>query len=177
MLHQPCKPKHTIIERGRLVFRKDKKSPRIHLPDFDSPKFWPAYREALYHGRRTTPSPAAQKKIQDWGRISDALARGLAAARRRRGATDITLDWLRERVRSNDCRCEITGIRFFSKASRSTKNPYAPSIDRVDCTKGYTQDNVRVVLFAVNVMLMDWGTDVLDHIVSSYQRFRAAARR
>jgi hypothetical protein len=49
--------------------------------------------------------------------------------------------------------CEITGIAFdFNKNSKYSKNPYAPSIDRIDCSKGYLKSNVRMVLWQVNLM-------------------------
>lgn len=47
--------------------------------------------------------------------------------------------------------CALTGMPFFS----SEKTPGvvgwdSPSIDRLDFSKGYTADNIRVVLFCVN---------------------------
>ncbi|HYA74262.1 MAG TPA: hypothetical protein VEF36_14015, partial [Roseiarcus sp.] len=41
--------------------------------------------------------------------------------------------------------------------------------DRIDTKGGYTKSNVRIVCFAVNVMLMDWGTQVLDRVLSHYR--------
>lgn len=51
-------------------------------------------------------------------------------------------------------KCQLTGLMFDFKPSEKTfRNPYAPSLDRIDSHKGYTKDNVRVVLTAVNEAL------------------------
>jgi hypothetical protein len=64
---------------------------------------------------------------------------------------DVTVEWIEEKLR--DGVCEVTGIPFdFGKHSTYSKNPFAPSIDRKDSTKGYTKDNVRIVLWQVNLM-------------------------
>jgi len=50
-------------------------------------------------------------------------------------------------------RCEVTGIPFDMSSPVGTfKNPYSPSIDRIDNKKGYTKTNTRIVLWQVNLM-------------------------
>jgi hypothetical protein len=64
---------------------------------------------------------------------------------------DITADWIESRISLGNC--EVTGIPFdFSQHPVYSKNPYSPSIDRVDSTKDYTKDNVRFVIWQVNMM-------------------------
>lgn len=65
---------------------------------------------------------------------------------------DITRDFIESKIRTGHC--EVTGLPFDMKpmGSASKKNPYAPSLDRIDNSKGYTVDNVRIVLWAVNLM-------------------------
>lgn len=50
--------------------------------------------------------------------------------------------------------CSLTGLPFINSAAQeagtSGGRPYSPSIDRISPLKGYTQDNCRWVLFAVN---------------------------
>jgi hypothetical protein len=53
--------------------------------------------------------------------------------------------------------------------ARTKISPYAPSLDRIDCRKGYTKDNVRIVVYALNVMLMDWGEVVFSRVAASYR--------
>jgi hypothetical protein len=50
-------------------------------------------------------------------------------------------------------KCEVTGLPFdFTSPGDSRKNPFAPSIDRIDNSLGYTKNNVRIVLWSVNLM-------------------------
>ena len=51
--------------------------------------------------------------------------------------------------------CELTGIPFATSGARS---PYSPSIDRRDPKLGYTKENCRFVLWAINAFKTD-GTD------------------
>lgn len=49
--------------------------------------------------------------------------------------------------------CEVTGIPFLlnHRSERVTqRNQFAPSLDRIDSRKGYTTDNVQVVVWIYN---------------------------
>lgn len=48
--------------------------------------------------------------------------------------------------------CPVTGYRFIldSNGDRS-KNPFAPSLDRIDIAKPYTDTNARLVIWAYNM--------------------------
>lgn len=48
--------------------------------------------------------------------------------------------------------CPVTGYRFIldSDGDRS-KNPFAPSLDRIDTSKPYTDTNARLVIWAYNM--------------------------
>jgi hypothetical protein len=63
-------------------------------------------------------------------------------------------------------RCEVSGIPFIYEQENKkwSKNPWAPSIDRIDSSEGYYIENCRVVCIAVNVALNEWGDDVLKKI-------------
>lgn len=55
--------------------------------------------------------------------------------------------------------CEVTGLPF-SKLD-GTANPWAPSLDRRDSSRGYTTDNVQVVCAAYNYAKSEWSAGVL----------------
>lgn len=57
-----------------------------------------------------------------------------------------------------DTSCRDSGLKKFER------NPYAPSIDRIDSTKGYFLENCRLVSIAVNYALGTWGDSVLKTI-------------
>lgn len=51
-------------------------------------------------------------------------------------------------------KCAITGypFRLGTTGSNKCKNPFNPSPDRIDNTKGYSKDNVQWVVFIYNTM-------------------------
>lgn len=50
-------------------------------------------------------------------------------------------------------KCEVTGIAFdFNSPTSTAKNPYSPSIDRIDSSVGYIKENVRIVIWQYNLM-------------------------
>lgn len=53
-------------------------------------------------------------------------------------------------------RCEVSGIPFVMDEKRS---PFAPSIDRIDCSIGYDPGNIRIVCHVANVAMNTWGID------------------
>lgn len=74
--------------------------------------------------------------------------------------------------------CEVSGLPFnleFSEAHK--RRPYAPSIDRVDCAKGYYKENCRLVCTSVNLAMNDFGEDILWEIACSMMMRRTKQRR
>jgi hypothetical protein len=59
--------------------------------------------------------------------------------------------------------CEATGLPFDMAPGpdKHHANPWAPSLDRRDSSKGYTQSNVQVVVSAYNYAKQEWSADVL----------------
>jgi len=54
-------------------------------------------------------------------------------------------------------RCALTGLPL--RWTQATHDPWAPSLDRRDNSKGYTLDNVRVVAYRVNLMRREMTDD------------------
>lgn len=61
--------------------------------------------------------------------------------------------------------CEITGEPFDMSPGRKFNSP---SLDRIDPARGYTIDNVRVVLNLVNAAMGDWGESVLRKVMEKW---------
>lgn len=70
-------------------------------------------------------------------------------------AFDLDADWCRAQYTG---RCALTGLEFSYEGIKRGPKMRAPSVDRLDSTKGYTKDNCRIVIFAVNA-LKHSGTD------------------
>lgn len=76
--------------------------------------------------------------------------------------------WILKRLARIGYSCELSGIAFSARRPReSHKRPWMPSLDRIDCTKGYTEDNVRIVCVAVNTLLQDWGDSVFHDLIKA----------
>ena len=77
----------------------------------------------------------------------------------------LTADEFIEIFYAQDGKCAVSGI-YFAKGKDVNWRcmPYYPSLDRISSSKGYSKDNVRFVLTAVNIALSDWGDAVLKDI-------------
>lgn len=58
--------------------------------------------------------------------------------------------------------CELSGIPFeLDPHATASRRPFAPSIDRIESSKGYDRHNVRVICVAANLALNEWGDETL----------------
>lgn len=70
-------------------------------------------------------------------------------------------------------RCSITGMPFsLFKPEGAHRRPYAPSVDRIDASKPYTDGNTRLVCVCVNYALNEWGEKVLRQMALGYLQSR-----
>lgn len=142
-VRRDSKCKHCVKEHNRKRYAEN---PEYGIKRKERAK---AYRE----------NPSKVDALRENGRKFYASVRGRAktlfkSAQRRSKQYedfDVTAEWIEEKLIVGVC--EITGRSFdFSPHPKYCKNPFAPSIDRKDSTKGYTRDNVRIVLWQVNLM-------------------------
>lgn len=74
---------------------------------------------------------------------------------------DFSSTWLEEKILQGVC--EVTGIPFdLSTQSTDTvhaKNPWVPSIDRIDSGGFYTKGNVQLVVYMYNVCKAEFSHD------------------
>jgi hypothetical protein len=65
---------------------------------------------------------------------------------------NLTPEWIQERLEAGFC--QATGLPIELSSEEPFKGghfrPWTPSLDRTDCTKGYTMDNVKVVCWMYN---------------------------
>lgn len=86
-----------------------------------------------------------------------------AAKRARAAGLCFSLSWEPIAQAIATGRCAATGLPFDLEPGpdRHHANPWAPSLDRRDSSKGYTHDNVQVVCAAYNYAKSEWSEDVL----------------
>ena len=68
-------------------------------------------------------------------------------ARKREIPYDLTAEWAAARWTG---RCENTGIPFI--LGDGIRGVFSPSLDQIEASKGYTKDNCRFILWAINSM-------------------------
>ena len=58
-------------------------------------------------------------------------------------------------------RCAITGLKFSNEkiGAGKAKRVFAPSVDRIDPAEGYSLENCRLVMVAVNFAMNSWGEE------------------
>lgn len=71
---------------------------------------------------------------------------------------DLTLDFMIKKVLCGVC--EVTGIPFELGLSKEQHTKaFSPSVDRIIPGGGYTQDNVRVVVYIYNIARSDFAEE------------------
>lgn len=75
-------------------------------------------------------------------------------------------------------RCAVTGIPFdYKRLDGHTKRPWAPSLDRIEASDGYTVANCRIVCVVANLAMNTWGEGVFRQMLEHYQALHPATPR
>ncbi len=108
---------------------------------------------------------------------SELFTRTKVAARKKDRECNLTLRYIRHLAATTKGCCAVTGKQFSLVSVKGAyRRPFAPSVDRIDCSKGYVVGNVRIVCVAVNVALSDWGDGVLYELAKSMSDKYATGR-
>ena len=82
---------------------------------------------------------------------------------------DLTKEFVENLYEKQGGKCALTGLVFSDeKYNNCRRRPFAPSLDRIDSKRGYTQDNVRFVCSMVNTALGEFGDILFDKMCRSY---------
>ena len=66
-------------------------------------------------------------------------------------------------------KCSVTGLPFDMQMGKGKKrNPYRPSVDRIDPSKGYVKRNIQIILVLVNTMKMDYPDHILHPVIRAW---------
>lgn len=80
---------------------------------------------------------------------------------------DISREWLMNKFAAN--KCEWSGIEF-----NLENMDLLPSVDRLDPTKGYTEDNCRVILHCLNAFKGQMPTEECEKIMAIVMEAKSA---
>lgn len=88
-------------------------------------------------------------------------ARSRAVSRSANGRPcSLTTEQVIALAEATDGQCPVSGLTF-SDAIYGRRRPFIPSLDRIDCDKGYTVANCRFVCVLVNYAMSDFGEGAL----------------
>ena len=87
-------------------------------------------------------------------------------ARRKGYECDIDYKYMLWLLDQQSGRCAITGVVLESSAAntKTYSNPWTISVDRIDNTRGYTKDNVRLVTYMYNTCKGQWTDEQVVHM-------------
>lgn len=156
----------------------------VKLPDIMPMQRGLAAQEEIRHSWAYQPPSAASLRAglrplraggKAWIRPLYQAAR--KNARARGIAFELEMDDIEAMVRRSGGRCEVTGVTLSTDrgtlpAGRRMRRPWAPSIDRMDSSKGYAPGNCRIVCCAANYAMSQWGEDVLLEMAKAMARKR-----
>jgi len=102
-------------------------------------------------------------------RIKQMLQSAEKRARKINVIFDLDFNYLITLYQSQHGKCAVTGLNFvLEKQGNYSRRPFAPSLDRINNSEGYTKDNVRLVCTIVNLSLSEFGDKVFDQMCESY---------
>jgi len=124
--------------------------------------------------------PCSTQRVSDYrstwpGRGAELFRRARDRAKKIGYRFDLDKKWILDQIEKNDYRCSATDIQMYAD-TRGTglgfANRYCASLDRIDSTKGYTKDNVRVVCNRINIALGDLTDKQFEEFALGFLRKR-----
>jgi len=108
------------------------------------------------------------------GKLYDLLSAAQTRAKKNNLEFDLDLDFLIELCENQNGKCKLTNIDFTFNLREGNLhfNPFNPSIDKINHTKGYTKDNIRLVCVIVNLSLNQFGEEVFKKMCNSYVEYQ-----
>ena len=112
----------------------------------------------------------------DWKSVAIAVhKRHRTSARERNIPFNLEVEQVFILMHSTGFCCAVSGVPF-SKQTEVTgwRDPWAPSIDRIEGRQGYVPDNIRIVSLIANTAMNSWGYDTLLRLARGVVRNSSA---
>ncbi len=114
-------------------------------------------------------NPERSREISRASRLANRASNLISDAKKRSKQKNLPydLDSYREQLQTRIEKgfCELTGLPF--KTTGGARDWNSPSLDRVIPEEGYVIENVRVILFGVNVMMLTWGLETTMKMIEA----------
>jgi hypothetical protein len=153
------KHKSYFIKKGKEKYKKN----LLENPQYNKNRY--IDNKEAYLKRKDTSYRSVR------GRVYSLLESAKCRSKKKNLKIDIDLDFLLEMYEKQNGRCCLTDIEFKLERNKNKERfytPYAPSLDKIDSSKGYTRDNVRLVLVIVNLALNRFGDKVFEEISTAF---------
>lgn len=124
-----------------------------------------------YRSEPTEAEIAAAKKM---------LVNATGRTKKKGMESSIDVDTIIDMLRRQSFRCAVTLLPFdleWRKKSGAARNAFAPSLDRIDNSLGYSRENCRIVLSAVNYAMNEWGLETYIAIADAASRHGMRTRQ
>ena len=130
----------------------------------------------LYRSRPDVQAMLAESRASYKQRVdarSHMLFESARSRAKKRGLKfDLTEEWVLHRVRLGYCQETRIPFDMGKPPEGCNYNPYSPSIDQIRPGQGYTRNNCRLVITALNTALGRWGDDTYETVATAWLRAR-----
>ena len=133
---------------------------------YNSDKGYKEKRIQRLIGYGTTYNDKMKSRSRDWYNTSRGRAKSLMKGILKRYANyqdeepDFDYTYLQELIERGYC--EVSGLPFaLGSVGDGHKRAFSPSVDRIDNSRGYSKDNIRMVIWQVNLMKGELSDELL----------------
>lgn len=123
-------------------------------------------KRKYWRERQSKMSEKYSQMAKDWRKIPKNRLKQLLKVKSRGGSRqNLDFEKCLARLENNGWRCEITGKAFHFDNPR---HPLTMSIDRIDSSKPYTEDNIRFVCWWLNCAMGSHGLETLKENIKDW---------
>lgn len=126
--------------------------------------------EKLAKARRAMRAKKAEP--ENFGKLEYTALKARVNAKKKEGRIlgfDLTPEYIQKIFDACEGKCAITGLPFSMElGTKKKRNPFRPSVDRINSKKGYIKGNIQIVLTIVNTMKMDYTDDILHPVIKAW---------
>ncbi len=164
-----------VTRHGKIVFYyRQGVSPRIRMQGSPGEELFEEQYELL---RPDSSKLRSVREAQKLNQLMPIILKRLKNARSRdkkkQRETTVTEAGIERTLLKQNFKCAVTRIPFSPQMTSNRINPYSPSLDRIDNSEGYTENNVRLVCAAINLMRMDWEEEVFKTVLEGYMKYNS----